>query len=137
MGIAHVNHNIHVEACLVSRSTSSHEVVDSRVGRDNLVVVGSCSIKSRKCYRVGPSARSAVGQGLGRACLGGQASSRLAILNATLGQLLVSVPANGDSLSSVSMILLDMLLLSSNIPLGPLKAIRCCTGVVRSLGMPG
>jgi hypothetical protein len=112
-------------------------VVDSRVGRDNLVIIGSCSIKSRKCHRVGPSARSAVGQGLRGTCLRGQAVCRLAILNATLGQLLVSVPTNRDGLSCVSMISLDMLLLSSNIPLGPLKAIRCCTGVVKSLGMPG
>jgi hypothetical protein len=49
-GISHVDDNIHVEAGLVSRSTSSHEVVDSRVGRDNLVVIGSCSIKPRQCH---------------------------------------------------------------------------------------
>jgi hypothetical protein len=50
VGISHVNDNINVEAGLVSRSTSSHEVVDSRVGGDDLVVVGSCGIKSRQRY---------------------------------------------------------------------------------------
>ena len=106
MEISHVNDNIQVEASLVSRSTSSHETVDSRVGRDNLVVVGSCSIKSRKCYRVGPSARGAVGQRLRRTCLRSQAGCGLAILNTTLAQLLVSVPADRDSLIRVSAIVI-------------------------------
>lgn len=105
-GPSHINNNIYVEASLVSRSTSSHEVVDSRVGGDNLVVIGSRSIESRKCYRVGPSARGAVGQGLRRTHLRGQAGYRLSILNATLAELLVGVPPNRDGLSRVSVIFL-------------------------------
>lgn len=112
-------------------------MVDSRVGGDNLVVVGSCSIKTRQCYRVGPGARGTVSQRLGRTCLRGQAGCRLAILNATLAQLLVGVPANRDGLSGVRTISPGISLVPSNIPLGPLKAMRCCTGVVRSLGMLG
>jgi len=112
-------------------------MVDGRVGRDNLVVVGGCSIKSRKCNRIGPGARSAVGQRLGGACLRGQAGRRLAVLDAALSQLLVGVPANRNGLSRVSMIFYYMALEPLGIPLGPLKAMRCCTGVVRSVGMPG
>jgi len=67
----YINDNIHVEASFVSWSTSRHEMVDGRVGRDNLVVVSSRSIKSSKCYRVGPGARSPVGQRLSGACLRG------------------------------------------------------------------
>jgi hypothetical protein len=134
---SYVNDNIHVEASLVSGSTSSHEMVDSRVGRNNLVVVRGCSIKSRKCYRIGPSAGGAIGQRLGRACLRSQAGCRLAILNAALAQLLVGVPADRDGLSHISTISFGMPLRTSDVPFGPLKAMRCCTGVVRSLGMPG
>jgi len=134
---SHIDDNIHVEASLVPWSTSSHEMVDGRVGRDNLVVVGGCSIESRECYRVRPGARSAVCQRLGGACLRGQAGRRLAVLDAALGQFLVGVPANRDGLSRVSIIFYDMGFEPIGIPLGPLKAMRCCTGVVRSLGMPG
>jgi hypothetical protein len=135
--ISHINDNIHVESSLISRSTSSHEMVDSRVGRDNLVVIRGRSIKSGECYRVCPGARGAVGQGLGGTRLQCQAACRLAILDATLAQLLVRIPTDRDSLSCVNKIWYELLIMPSDIPLGPLKAIRCCTGVVKSLGMPG
>lgn len=68
----------------------------------------------------------------------GQAVSRLAILNASFIELFIGVPSDRDGFGQVSKLSLMMTFIeTSSIPLGPLKAMRCCTGVVKSVGRPG
>lgn len=98
----HINHDVQVEGCLISRSASSHELVDSRVCRIDLVVIRSRSIESREHDCIGPSTRSSIGQRLGGTCLRSQTVCGFAILNTALIQLLVSVPGDGDRFNQFS-----------------------------------